>query len=326
MRSSCCRKSSRRRRTSRAAPTDARSHRLHVMAADARRFVRASRERYDVIVADNFHPARSGSGSLYTVEHFRAVRARLAADGVFCQWLPLHQLDLDTLRSIVRSFIAVYPRGYGDARDEQPGHTGDRAGRAPRRRSDSISQQIRARLASAMSRAARRSSAIADELALLGTFIAGPRALATFRRRRAAQHRRPARSSRIALRASSTLRIRCRAIDCWSCCDKCRHRLRASCSRSTDTGWSSRLAAYWSARESFHRSRTRRATDRRCRADAGAGARTALLDVLRISPDFRPAYDPLLRMATALSDRDPAAARALLADLARVQPSITAAQ
>ena len=86
--------------------------RLHIMAGDARRFVRASREHYDVIVADNFHPARSGSGSLYTVEHFSAVQARLADDGLFCQWLPLHQLDLDTLRSIVRSFIAVYPHGY----------------------------------------------------------------------------------------------------------------------------------------------------------------------------------------------------------------------
>src|SRR6185295_20357602 len=87
----------------------AKSDRLHVMTGDARRFVRASREHYDVIVADNFHPARSGSASLYTVEHFRAVQARLAADGLFCQWLPLHQLDLDTLRSIVSSFIAVYP-------------------------------------------------------------------------------------------------------------------------------------------------------------------------------------------------------------------------
>ncbi len=46
--------------------------------------------------SDNFHPARSGSGSLYTVEHFRAVRVRLAPGGVFCQWLPLHQLDLPT--------------------------------------------------------------------------------------------------------------------------------------------------------------------------------------------------------------------------------------
>ena len=65
-----------------------------------------------MIVADNFHPARSGSGSLYTVEHFEAVRERLADGGLFCQWLPLHQLDLDTLRSIVRSFITVYPEGW----------------------------------------------------------------------------------------------------------------------------------------------------------------------------------------------------------------------
>jgi spermidine synthase len=40
----------------------------------------ASQERYDVIVSDNFHPARSGSGSLYTVEHCQAVHARLATD------------------------------------------------------------------------------------------------------------------------------------------------------------------------------------------------------------------------------------------------------
>ena len=85
--------------------------RLHVMAADARRYVRATRQHYDVIVSDNFHPARSGSGALYTVEHFQAVRERLAAGGLFCQWLPLHQLDLPTLRSIVQAFIAVYPDG-----------------------------------------------------------------------------------------------------------------------------------------------------------------------------------------------------------------------
>ena len=84
--------------------------RLHMKAVDARRFVRVSREQFDVIVADNFHPARSGSGALYTVEHFRAVRNRLAPAGVFCQWLPLHQLDLATLRSIVRSFVSAFPQ------------------------------------------------------------------------------------------------------------------------------------------------------------------------------------------------------------------------
>jgi spermidine synthase len=49
--------------------------------------------------------------------------------------------------------------------------------------------------------------------------------------------------------------------------------------------------------------------------------REPLLAVLRISPDFRPAYDPLLRMGIALARIDVAAARALLAELQQVQPS-----
>ena len=52
-----------------------------------------------------------------------------------------------------------------------------------------------------------------------------------------------------------------------------------------------------------------------------AQVRKPLLDVLTISPDFRPAYDPLVRMAADLSRVDTDAARALLTDLERVQPS-----
>jgi len=81
--------------------------RLHV--ADARRFVRTTTNRYDVIVADLFHPARDGAGALYTVEHFRAIRARLTEGGVFCQWLPLHQLDSNTFAVIARTFENVFP-------------------------------------------------------------------------------------------------------------------------------------------------------------------------------------------------------------------------
>jgi spermidine synthase len=84
--------------------------RLKVRVADARRFVRATQARYDVIVADLFHPARDGAGSLYTLEHFRAVRDRLEAGGVFCQWLPLYQLDEAMLRVITRTFLKVFPR------------------------------------------------------------------------------------------------------------------------------------------------------------------------------------------------------------------------
>jgi spermidine synthase len=92
-------------------PIDVRS-RLHFVTADARRYAKMADRRYDVIVADNFHPARSGIGALYTTEHFAAVRSRLAAGGLFCQWLPLHQLDLISLKSVIRSFVEVFPQSY----------------------------------------------------------------------------------------------------------------------------------------------------------------------------------------------------------------------
>ena len=49
-----------------------------------------------------------------------------------------------------------------------------------------------------------------------------------------------------------------------------------------------------------------------------AQVREPLLAVLRISPDFRPAYDPLLRWRSHRAS-DPAAARALLVELHDVQ-------
>jgi spermidine synthase len=288
------------------------------MAGDARRFVRASREQYDVIVADNFHPARSGSGSLYTAEHFRAVQARLAPDGLFCQWLPLHQLDLDTLQSIVRSFIAVYPHAYAILATnslETPvvgliAHNGDAGFDLP---------QIRARLAGANV----TDLAVNDDLALLGTFIAGPRALARFGGdapintddRPIVAYRAP----RLVYAADSSPR------------DRLLELLRrveiapGELIQSSDPDWSSRLAAYWSARDRF----IEVGRDVRPTPDVErmlAQVREPLLGVLRISPDFKPAYDPLLRMANALNERDPAAARALLADLDHIQHSITAAR
>lgn len=80
-----------------------------IYTADARRFVRATQQQYDVIVADLFHPSRDGSGSLYTVEHFTTICQRLAPDGLFCQWLPLHQLEPEVLRTIIRTFLHVFP-------------------------------------------------------------------------------------------------------------------------------------------------------------------------------------------------------------------------
>ena len=86
-----------------------RDPRVRMHTADARRFVAASRQRYDVIVADLFHPAKDGAGTLYSREHFEGVRAHLAPGGLFAQWFPLHQLDERNLKTVVRTFLSVFP-------------------------------------------------------------------------------------------------------------------------------------------------------------------------------------------------------------------------
>ncbi len=84
---------------------------LHIVNADARRYVSASDENYDIIIADLFHPSRDGAASLYTLEHFRAIKNRLNEKGLFCQWLPLYQLDMETFKNITRTFMAAFPEG-----------------------------------------------------------------------------------------------------------------------------------------------------------------------------------------------------------------------
>lgn len=87
--------------------------RAHLIAADARRFVSASDVTYDYALADLFHPGIDGAGTLYAAEHFAGVRDHLRPGAVFCQWLPLHQLGEDDLKTVVRTFQSVFPETHG---------------------------------------------------------------------------------------------------------------------------------------------------------------------------------------------------------------------
>jgi len=82
---------------------------VKVMTADARRYINSSASTFDVVVSDLFHPARSGAASLYTVEHFQKIKDKLKEGGVFCQWLALYQMDVQTLQAIVASYLIVFP-------------------------------------------------------------------------------------------------------------------------------------------------------------------------------------------------------------------------
>jgi len=86
-----------------------RDPRTRLVVEDGRNHLRATQERYDVIVADLFLPWRPGVGSLYTREHFEAVRQRLAPGGLFCQWLPIHQHGQESFQTLAATFLDVFP-------------------------------------------------------------------------------------------------------------------------------------------------------------------------------------------------------------------------
>ncbi len=291
---------------------------MHIMAADARRYVRVSPQAYDVIVSDNFQPARSGSGALYTVEHFDFVRQRLANGGVFCQWLPLHQLDLDTLRSIVRSFMAVYPGGMAIlASNSLETPVIGLIGRADGGHFDPA--RLRQRLVNTRMPTPLATFGIEDEWALLGSMVAGPQALTRFAASaplNTDDHPTVAYLAPAITYASDSLpRDRL-----WALLDALSVTPAEVAGKAAEPEWARRLTAYWASRKRFIEvGMSVRPTGRV--EDMLAQVREPLLSVLRVSPDFRPAYDPLVRMAAALAASDEAGARTLLTALAHLQPT-----
>jgi spermidine synthase len=76
---------------------------------DGRNYLRLVREPYDVIAADATHPAAGESWPLYTRDYYEIVRSRLSADGIFAQWLPLHNMIEADFLGVMKTFRAAFP-------------------------------------------------------------------------------------------------------------------------------------------------------------------------------------------------------------------------
>ncbi|WP_221930760.1 fused MFS/spermidine synthase [Changchengzhania lutea] len=83
--------------------------RVEIIADDARNFLLGSNEKFDVIVGDLFTPWHAGTGSLYTIEHFKQAKKSLKKGGIFAQWLPLYQLTPKSFEIISATFASVFP-------------------------------------------------------------------------------------------------------------------------------------------------------------------------------------------------------------------------
>jgi spermidine synthase len=82
---------------------------LSVQRDDAKHFLSATRQTYDVIIGDLFHPDLAGLSSLLSVQQFQRARERLSDDGIFVQWLALNQFDAESFAAVLRTFHRVFP-------------------------------------------------------------------------------------------------------------------------------------------------------------------------------------------------------------------------
>lgn len=81
-----------------------------LMIEDARTYMAASQNQFDLIVGDLFRPHGAGEGRLFSKEHFSNVRRALKPDGLYCQWLPAHQLNQHCFEIIATTFQSKFPQ------------------------------------------------------------------------------------------------------------------------------------------------------------------------------------------------------------------------
>ena len=85
--------------------------RTQLIVGDGRTHLMLGRQQYDVIVSEPSNPWMAGIASLFTREFFQGARDRLAPGGVLCQWAHTYDISQDDLRSIVATFLSVFPNG-----------------------------------------------------------------------------------------------------------------------------------------------------------------------------------------------------------------------
>ncbi len=293
-------------------PAQQPSLKLHV--ADARRFVKAAEASYDVVVADLFHPYRDGAGNLYTREHFAAVRQRLSADGIFCQWLPLFQLDGATLRLITRTFQSEFPQceawllrfnvdvpvmALVGGRTHLPWNT----------------NQVEARLGDARLAAELKRLSLGDSLRLYGHLLADANDLRAFA---GAGEINTDDNQRVTLMASRLpYQIGARRYDSLLALLSVA-RLKAANGLHLPLAehgeFSRRLSNYWAARTIYLRGLVDDAEGERGQAV------NAYVESARRSSDFTAGYAQCLTIATVLAPSNPDRARDILEQLIAAQP------
>ena len=82
---------------------------VDVRLRDGRQELLRNPQRYDLITLEPPPPSAAGVVNLYSRDFYQLAARRLNKQGLVAQWLPLPTQNIDDSRSLVRSFLDVYP-------------------------------------------------------------------------------------------------------------------------------------------------------------------------------------------------------------------------
>jgi len=82
---------------------------VEVRLRDGRQELLRNPQRYDLITLEPPPPSAAGVVNLYSRDFYQLAASRLQKQGLVAQWLPLPTQNIDDSRSLVRSFLDVFP-------------------------------------------------------------------------------------------------------------------------------------------------------------------------------------------------------------------------
>ncbi|NRA95375.1 MAG: fused MFS/spermidine synthase [Planctomycetes bacterium] len=85
---------------------------LQTVVEDGRLDLLCAEAPFDVITLEPLMPYTLNAVPFYTEEFYRLAKDRLSTGGVLCQWIPVHAIPLDDYKSLVRTFLEVFPGGH----------------------------------------------------------------------------------------------------------------------------------------------------------------------------------------------------------------------
>ncbi|MCC6143374.1 MAG: fused MFS/spermidine synthase [Candidatus Hydrogenedentes bacterium] len=82
---------------------------VHFHIDDGRNFLLTSARTFDLITFEPMPLALAGVSTFYTQDYYRLCLDRLNPGGIVSQWVPLHSLSPEVVRSLVYTFTTVFP-------------------------------------------------------------------------------------------------------------------------------------------------------------------------------------------------------------------------